>query len=358
MQWNWQQSAWPKFKYDSSKLEEYEQKFLLASGQLQGASLNIDSSDFISTLLAEESLTSSKIEGEILNRESVRSSLRKHLGLQTKNTKANYAERGMAKLMYDLYQQSQKTVTEKILANWNYLILNGDEIQSDNFYRGAADDPMQIVSGSIHKPKVHFEAPPAENLSKEMQEFIAWYQDSSKLPAITRAGMTHLYFVSIHPYEDGNGRVARALSLKSLSESLGHSCLASLSTIIEKERKLYYQMLDKSNRQLNIDKWLEYFAQTVLKAQEHSFKLVEFLIFKTKFFDKYSTELNERQTKVIERIFREGLNGFQGGLSAENYISITGTSRATATRDLQKLVSIGAFSKIGELKSSRYNLNI
>jgi len=225
------------------------------------------------------------------------------------------------------------------------------------------EDPMQVVSGRIDKPEVHFEAPPSSDMQKEMDAFLAWWRETAPggrnaLPALTRTGIAHLYFVCVHPFEDGNGRIGRALAEKSLAQSQGEPTLIALSQTIDRNRKAYYNALERNNKANEITDWLVYFSNTVLEAQEYSLDMIDFLIEKTRLYDRVKGQLNERQQKVLERMFREGLEGFKGGLSAENYISITGTSRATATRDLQDLVEKGALLKTGALKSTRYHLNI
>jgi Fic family protein len=194
-----------------------------------------------------------------------------------------------------------------------------------------------------------------------MRRFLEWYARTGpggpdRLPILTRAGICHLYFVSIHPFEDGNGRLARALSEKCLAEGLGHAVLLALSATIHRGRKEYYRMLEISNKRNEITDWLVYFAQTILAAQADAQRWVEFLIEKTRLFDRLRGRWNARQEKVLVRMTREGPNGFRGGLSAENYLRITGTSRATATRDLQDLVEIGALMRSGVLKGTRYRL--
>jgi Fic family protein len=176
--------------------------------------------------------------------------------------------------------------------------------------------------------------------------------------AFARAAYTMFIVSEVHPFEDGNGRIGRAIAEKALSEGLGHAALIALSLTINRGRKTYYEMLEHSNKANEITAWLVYFAQTVLDAQGHSQQLVEFMIAKTRFYDRLRGQLNERQDKVIARMMREGPSGFKGGLSAENYIRLTGTSRATATRDLQDLVEKNALGRTGALKSTRYHLHI
>jgi len=216
---------------------------------------------------------------------------------------------------------------------------------------------MQVVSGPYQKLKVHFEAPPAADMPRETSAFVAWFNDTEPqgaLPALTRAGLAHLYFVSVHPFEDGNGRIARALSEKALAQSIGHPSLVALSRRIEHSRKAYYDQLEANNKQMEVTSWLIWFAETVLKAQDHSRALITHLISKAQVMDRLRGQINERQTKVVLRVYEAGPEGFSGGLSAANYITIAGTSPATARRDLGELVELGVFARTGERKATRY----
>jgi len=196
-----------------------------------------------------------------------------------------------------------------------------------------------------------------------MTAFIEWFNEAGQggkqeIPYLIRAGIAHIYFESIHPFEDGNGRIGRAISEKALSQSLGRPTLIAISQTIEKSRKAYYTALQTCSKDLDINKWLYYFCNMVLTAQDHTQSMIDFLIEKGHFYKRFGNKFNPRQAKVIERMFREGVGGFKGGLSADNYISMTKVSRATATRDLQSLVGQGAFIKTGELRYTRYYLNI
>jgi Fic family protein len=222
---------------------------------------------------------------------------------------------------------------------------------------------MQVISGPDYKRTVHFEGPPSARVPDEMKRFIAWFNDTAPrgknpLPALTRAGITHLCFVCIHPFEDGNGRIGRALAEKSLAQNLGQPSLIALAYTIERKRKDYYAALERNNKDLEITGWMRYFANTVIEAQNNTIKRVDFYVAKAKFYEKFRGQLNERQEKVIARMFQEGIDAFKGGLGAENYISISKTSRATATRDLQDLVEKSALTKTGELRHTRYFLNL
>jgi Fic family protein len=366
MPWNWEERTWPHFTYDGAALEPLEAEFLLRSGEFIGAFKHVsqgDQENLRIELISDEALKTSEIEGEILNRDSVQSSLRYQFGLGEQQAGVPPAERGIAQMMVDLYLNFSKPLAEETMFGWHSMLLSGDRtIRTIGAYR-THPEPMQVVSGPIAQRKVHFEAPPSENMAKEMAMFVQWFNDTGPdgpraLPAITRSAIAHLYFVSIHPFEDGNGRIARALAEKSLAQNLSQPTLIALAYTIERKRKAYYDALEHNNRGMEITDWLLYFANTVLEAQDNTNKRVDFYIAKTKFYERLRGQLNNRQEKVIARMFKEGIDGFKGGLSAENYISITKAPRATATRDLQDLVAKEALTRTGELRHTRYHLKL
>lgn len=366
MKWNWQQPDWPEFRWEWAPLAALEARFLQQSGVLIGSVKHLAHDDRAAVtvdIMTGEAVKTSEIEGELLNRDSVQSSLRRQLGLEVGDRRIPPAERGIAEMMVALYRDFAEPLTDEALFAWHHMIVSGrHDIEAVGRYREHVD-AMQVVSGFIHKPKVHFEAPPSRDVPEEMQSFLSWFTATSPdgpepLPGLTRAGIAHLYFVSIHPFEDGNGRVARALAEKALSQAIGQPSLIALSHVIQRKRAAYYDALEAANKRNEITAWLTYFAETVLDAQTHSLALIDFLISKTQFYDRFRDRLNDRQARVIARMFRAGLDGFIGGLSASNYITITGTSRATATRDLQELVGKGALGQSGTLKSARYHLNL
>jgi len=366
MAWNWQQPNWPDFAYDSKLLEPLERQFLLRAGELVGAYKHVgaDEQETLKIeLISDEAVKTSEIEGEILNRGSVQSSLRHQFGLGPEKPGIDPAERGVSKMMANLYRGYAAPLSDRTLFDWHAMLMSGNtSVRTVGGYR-THPEPMQIVSGPDYKRRVHFEAPPSDRMAGEMKRFNAWFNDTAAdgntpLPALTRAGIAHLWFVCVHPFEDGNGRIGRALAEKSLAQNLGRPSLIALAYTIERKRKAYYEALEGNNKDLQIDGWLEYFANTILEAQNNTIKRVDFYVAKAKFYETFRGKFNDRQDKVIARIFREGIDGFEGGLSAENYISITQTSRATATRDLQDLVAMGALTRSGELRHTRYHLNL
>ena len=223
---------------------------------------------------------------------------------------------------------------------------------------------MRLVSGSIGKEKIHFEAPPSDQVEKEMEHFISWFNDTApggpkeiKIAPV-RAAIAHLYFETIHPFEDGNGRIGRAIAEKALSQTIGRPVLLSLSRTIEADKNTYYAALEKAQKSNEITEWIKYFVGVTLAAQKQARESVDFILKKSKFFDRFKDALNERQLKVIRRMLEEGPEGFEGGMNARKYVSIAKTSKATATRDLQQLVELGVLIAEGGGRSIHYRLNI
>jgi len=293
--------------------------------------------------MSTEAVTTSEIEGEILDRASVQSSLRKQLGLATDGRRVGPAERGIAEMMVDLYRSFGEPLSEDMLFRWHRMVMSANRnLREVGRYRAGAA-PMQVVSGPIAEPRVHFEAPPSSHVSSEMKRFISWFKRTppeghEPLPALTRAGIAHLYFESLHPFADGNGRMGRAIAEKALAQSLGQPTLTALAATILARRKNYYEALEAANKENEITRWLMWFAGIVIEAQRRTIALVEFLIDKTKLLDRLKGQLNARQEKAMLRMFGEGPEGFKGELSAGKCTTITGASPATTTRDLADLV--------------------
>lgn len=365
MSWNWTQADWPNFRYEAPALQDFEQQFLLSSGEVIGAvrHINHEQRDQLRIeLLSDEAIKTSAIEGETLDRLSVQSSLRRQLGLATDRRSVQPREHGVAEMMIDVYETYASSLDDATLFRWHIMLMQGSRhLETVGAYR-THTEAMQIVSGQLERPTIHFEAPPSRQVAAEMTPFIDWFNKTapngpSPLSALTRAALCHIWFESIHPFEDGNGRLGRALAEKALAQSLGQPSLILLSFAIEQSRKAYYEQLEKHQRSLDVTEWLIWFGQTVLAAQQLTLQRVRFYIAKAHFYDRYRGTLNPRQEKVIARLFDAGPNGFIGGLSADNYIAITKASRATATRDLQDLVDKRAMIRSGQLRFTRYTLN-
>jgi Fic family protein len=361
MPWNWELSGWPKFKYNLDEFAAYEKQFLLEIGSAIAFLKSLEEAErqqFIIEILSSEGLESSKIEGEILDRKSLQSSIRRYFGLQADLPPKSKKEEGMAGLLCQVYSSFDQPLTHKMLYDWHSLIFKEDaSIEDCGKYRTHAE-PMQIVSARYDTPRVFFEAPPSEKVMNEMTRFIDWFNSSKGSGVLSRAAIAHVYFESVHPFEDGNGRIGRVLVEKILSQEVGMPVLIAVSKILERRKKEYYTALEKCNKTLDIQPWIHFFSQVILKAQKESLNLLFFLIKKAKMLSTLSGQINTRQEKTLLRMFAEGLDGFKGGLSAENYIAITKTSRATATRDLVDLVEKRALTKTGEFRHTRYWLNL
>lgn len=364
MAWNWQLAGWPCFEFTTEVFKDVERDFLVNSGVFRGSVKHLDA-DGVETLrvelLSQEAMQTSQIEGEMLNRDSVQSSIRRALGLHRVARRVHPSERGIAEMTVDVYRNFEQDLSHETLFTWHRMVMRGrGDLESLGEYR-IHEDPMQIVSGPMGMKRVHFEAPPSSAVLDEMERFVQWFnasrRDMSDHPLL-RAGLAHLYFESIHPFEDGNGRIGRALVEMVLSQHLGQPVLLALSSVIESDKKAYYQALHTHSQTLQVNDWLGYFCKVVLEAQLLSQSMVDFIIQKAAFYQAFKLNMNTRQSKVVERMFRAGVKGFAGGLSAKNYVRIANTSASTATRDLQELVSLGALSKTGELKGTRYHLNL
>jgi Fic family protein len=366
MAWNWQQVDWPKFRWDAAMLRRAEERFLLQAGEFAGLIQHLGAAEreqLTVEAMSTEAVTTSTIEGEILDRASVQSSIRRQLGLATDRRRVKPAERGVAEMMVDLYRTFAEPLSQETLFRWHRMLLAGrSDLRAVGEYR-TDPEPMQVVSGALAAPRVHFEAPPSWRVPEEMSRFLEWFAETGPsggqpLPAVTRAGVAHLYFESIHPFEDGNGRIGRAIAEKAMAEALGRPTLTAWAATILLHRKGYYAALEAANRELEISTWLRWFAGMTLEAQLRTAAGVQFLLDQTRLLDRLRGEVNDRQERALRRMLREGPAGFAGGLSAANYATITGAAPATVTRDLADLVAKGALERTGERRYTRYFLTI
>lgn len=365
--WNWQIKDWPSFEWSADIVQGKERDFLEASAVTIGARRHLQPAEREALdieLLSRDALSTSAIEGEILDRDSVQSSLRKQLGLSpAPSFRARPAEAGIAEMMADLYRSPASPLTHDSLFEWHRMVMNGRRDIADIGRYRRHDDAMQIVSGAFGQERVHFEAPPSRQIPDEMEAFLGWFSRTSPagntpLPPLTRAAIAHLWFESVHPFEDGNGRIGRAIAEKALAQGTRVPGFTGLSSTLLRHRKAYYAALERSSSSLRIDDWLEWFAGMALEAQSEADRLVRFLIQKAALLHRLDGALNTRQEKALLRMFAEGPEGFKGGLSAQNYATITGAPPATVTRDLADLVAKGALIRSGERKATRYRLAV
>ncbi len=321
MIWSWQQPDWPAFTWDRRRLEAAELKFQVGGGVFIGTAKHLGDdqrNQLIVEAMTTEAFTTSEIEGEILDRASVQSSVRRQLGLRTDVRRVRPAEQGIAEKMVDLYRSFDQPLSPEMLFRWHRMVMNGRrDLKDIGQYRTGAE-PMHVISHPLHEPRAHFEAPPSSQMESEMTRFFDWFDRSGPrgeepLPALTRAGIAHLYCECIHPFEDGNGRIGRAISEKSLAENLGQPTLTALAAAILARRKAYYEVLEAANKENEITAWLAWFAGVSIEAQRRTIALVDFLIDTAKLMDRLKGQLNERQDKALLRMLREGPEGFPRG---------------------------------------------
>jgi Fic family protein len=365
MTYNWQQKDWINFQYNAQNFEQMALEFIEIAGQSFGylKSLSVSNQEeSIITILVKEAIKTSEIEGEFISRADVISSIKRNLGYQTPNVRDKRSA-GIATLLTKSRENFNEKLSENVLFDWHKLLMQGN----NNFEVGQwrrHTEPMQVISGAMGKEKVHFEAPPSEQVFLEMERFIEWFNESmfdGKNPInnpLIRSAIAHLYFESIHPFEDGNGRIGRVIAEKALAQSIKRPILMSLSTAIESNKKAYYEALEKAQRSNEINDWIEYFGKIILEAQKDFIQSIEFLLKKTAFYDHNKSFLNETQLKVINRMLEEGAEGFKGGLNARKYQAISQVSKATATRHLQDLLERGFLSSMGGGRSTNYQVNL
>ncbi len=356
--YSWQQSDWRDFSFDAAQLAGFEAQFLHFSGVavgIQKALSQAEKEQIKITLLSDEALGTAEIEGEILDRASVQSSIQRYFNLKAAIDKNRPRENGIAQMMVDLYRHFDAPLSHNMLFAWHQMLMNGrTDLEAIGTYR-FHNEPMQLVSGHIGKTTVHYQAPPSEAVQGEMDIFIDWFNTRSKqLSPLIRAGIVHAYFELIHPFEDGNGRIGRALVEKCLAQSLGQPTFIAVSQTMLHARRAYYAAFETVNKSNELTGWLHYFCQTIIEAQQFTIASIELFIQKAHFFERYESVLNTRQQKLLRRIFQENLKGFTGGVSVKNYISITKTSPATANRDLNDLVAKGILVRTGQRKATRY----
>lgn len=367
--WIWQKEDWPRFTWLADTLLPLISKARLLQGNLLAKVNGIGfelSNEASALVLTEEAMKTSEIEGEVLNRDSVRSSVAKHLGLSTIGLpEPARAVDGLIDVLVDATRNYSKPLTAERLKSWQAALFPTGYSGLFRIQIGewrTSTDPMQVVSGGIAQERVHFEAVPSLSLEKEMEQFLAWWElSNSQEDGLVRAGVAHFYFVTIHPFEDGNGRIARALTDMALAQDEQlPSRFYSLSSQIMKERKEYYAVLERCQKgSLDITPWLSWFLNCYTRALLGAIKLVGKVLVKSTFWQHFGhISLNERQRKVVNLLLDAGERGFEGGLTTRKYVSIAKTSRATAFREIDDLVKKGLLvQNPAKGRSTSYDLN-
>lgn len=336
---------WPEFEFDEAALASqlaavrYQQGLLL--GRMQGLGFGLQEEAYLRTL-TEDVVKSGEIEGEILDRDQVRSSIASRLGIDIGGLKkADREVEGFCQMMVDATQNFEVKLTKKRLCGWHRLLFpfgksGGLKIKTGD-YRDDARGPMQVVSGWMGKERVHFRAPEAERLSKEMSVFLSWFNGEPSIDPVIKSGIAHLWFLTLHPFEDGNGRIARAIADMALSlAERSKRRFYSMSNQIREERKSYYQLLEDTQKGLmDITAWLTWYLGCLERSIQAAETSLDFVVRKSNFWTVHATtSLNERQRKVLQKL----LEGFQGKLTSSKWASLAGCSQDTAIRDINDLI--------------------
>ncbi len=369
MKYIWQNKSWPYLTWDSAKLLKplgnlrYSQGSLLTLMQ----ELGFENQQIVrADVLVEEALKTSAIEGEKLDPIAVRSSVGRRLGILNAGLQDIREQKadGLVEILVDATINYKQKITPDRLWGWHAALFptgySGLVKISVGGWRVDKVGPMQVVSGPIGREKVHYEAPPAGQLKKEMQSFISWINAENHLDGIIKAGLAHLWFVTIHPFDDGNGRIARTLTDMLLAgDEDNPKRFYSLSSQIMAERNDYYKILKVTQTGTgDITDWLKWFFECMYRAIKNSNSLLEKIMIKARFWNEFAqTTLHERQIKIINRLLDAGPEGFEGGLKNNKYMGIAHTSRATAQRELADLVQKGILvKKAGGGRSVSYDL--
>jgi len=296
-------------------------------------------------VLTEEAVTTSAIEGERLNRDSVRSSVARHLGLPAAGLPVNRSVDGLVEVLLDATQHHATPLAAARLKRWQAALFpagySGLRKIRIGQWRGP-EQAMQVVSGAVGRERVHYEAPPGNRVEKEMKQFLAWWKDSTaREDGLLRSGLAHVYFVTIHPFEDGNGRIARALTEMALAQDEHQPTrYYSLSSQIMEERNAYYRILEASQKgDGEVTPWLQWYLGCYIRAVEKAERLIGDVLAKATFWQRHSQlDLSTRQRKVINRLLDAGKGGFRGGLTTRKYVAMAKVSRATAFREISDLL--------------------
>jgi len=360
----YQKEEWPHFTWDSKTIESQLGEVRNLQGRLIGKmdALGFDLRNEANLkTLTNEIVKSHEIEGEFLNPEEVRSSIAVQLGIKTLGlVESSRSIDGVVEMMLDVTQKYESPLTEDRLFGWHNCLFPTSRSGMLKIlvgqWRDDSTGPMQVISGPLGKERIHFQAPAAFNLKEEMNHFISWINTETKEDPVIKAGIAHFWFITIHPFEDGNGRIARAITELMLcrSDDLSQR-FYSMSSQIIRERKSYYRILEKSQKgSLDITSWLEWFLYSLQKSLTLAEQILENVLKKHTFWTaQINTRFNDRQKKILNKLF----DGFEGKLSSSKWAKINKCSRDTALRDIQDLEKKGILRKTDEGgRSTNYEL--
>lgn len=361
----WQRSDWPQWQYDLPRLSNALAEVAMAQGILLGRLMDVGvgQRELVSlSALTEDVVKTSAIEGEQLDVESVRSTLARRLGVDIGALRPSDRHvEGVVDMVLDASANFDQRLTKERLFGWHAALFptmhSGISKIDVGQWRQPENDPMQVVSGHYGKEKVHFEAPPAGRLEAETAGFLAWVNADATHPPLIKAGLGHLWFVTLHPFDDGNGRIARAIGDYLLTKTDGNrQRFYSLSAQIQRERGAYYEQLERVQQgDLNVTHWLMWFLETLKRALEQANKTLDTLLTKAKYWQRWvETPMNARQIKILNRL----LDGFDGKLTSSKWAAISKCSSDTALRDITELIQVGALRKAeGGGRSTSYELS-
>lgn len=317
----WQEKNFPDFSFDKDKLISGIENFTLQLGVANGLVMAFSKEmkqEIFTEIMLSEALKTSEIEGEYFSREDVMSSLKVNLKLKDYHIKSkNWKTDAIAKLMIEVQNSYSKKLTEDLLLNWHQILMENEKNINFGLFRSGSE-PMLVVSGRFGDFTVHYEAPPSKDLPELIHQFTDWYHKFSAKElgkmgeAMVFSAIVHLYFETLHPFEDGNGRIGRALAEKSLAERLEMPVFISLSKAIEKDKNRYYSELKKAQRNSHITDWIYYFLGILNEALLDSQNVVLFTMKKVNFFNRFKEMLNERELKAINKMLEQGMGGFKG----------------------------------------------
>ena len=363
--WIWQRRDWPNFTWDVAHLSAPLATARRAQGEVAGMARLLDPDANLNAqleVLTQEGLATSAIEGETFDPGSLRSSLARRLGLPTAGLPpALRSVEGLADVLLDATRRYDRALTLEKLCDWQAALFPTGRSGLHKVRVGQlrGNHPMQIVSGPIGRERVHYEAPPRNRLGGEMKTFLGWFNTPPNgLDGLLRAGLAHAWFELVHPFEDGNGRVGRALLDRALAQDERRaSRLYSVSARFEAVRDDYYNALgDLSRGDLDVTSWLKWFLLQVEAAARSSEQTVQHVLFKARYWAQHAPKaLNGRQRKVLNALL-DAREGFVGGMTNRKYASLTKTSPATAQRDLAELVTLECLVLMGAGRSARYEL--
>ncbi len=360
--WIWENKNWPKFEYDLQLVMPYLEQTVRNIAPLATLANQLDENKRLqleSQVLLDEALSTAKIEGELLDRESVRSSIANRLGVGN-STRISKSSQAFIDVLLQSIRTSNQPLKESDIFKWHHMLFIEKPVLYELIIGDYRNDTMQVLSGRYGKQTVHFEAPCSnrECIQQEMNQLFEYLNSKSEISGYIKAAIAKLWFVTIHPFDDGNGRFSRIIAERLLANTEKSTIrLYSLSTEIEKNKNEYYEILEKAQKgDLNITEWIIWFLKQISSSSEASLHKLHKIQQSTLFWDRTrDISLNERQRKLIIRL--QETDDFEDGVSRRKYKNLVGASNATAARDLKELLDLNILNVEGAGRATKYTLN-